>query len=418
MPVTVFFIIIGCLIFSSFMKWLLQPLFTVPAVFLHLLIGITCSLLVKLNVAPVVSTVLFNPATQQALGLLGWLGILLMMALGTSVVEEKRSKFDHSWRKVVAVSMAGFGGTLLVATCVGYIISLYQPGLMGQLAQPLAFSIAIGLACAVTALPVLVALLHERNEHGSAIGKLAVRVAVLDDLWLWLVLIVLLGLIKTQVDPTLHIAKVCGFVACALCILKPALASLYKRFANLNETNQLVFGLTLIVVVATMSEFIGAHALFGAFIAGWVMPAPVLKLLQSSLLPVSHALLVPFFFITTGMQTDLAFAHTDFLFLAAGFTVMGLGLKMLFVSLAARATGASWLASCELGALLQCKGLVEIVVLGLMRDAKIIGPEVFSALIMMALLCTVLTIPLRSLVKMMVLNMGQRSVAFSIKLHK
>ena len=93
----------------------------------------------------------------------------------------------------------------------------------------------------------------------------------------------------------------------------------------------------------------------------------------------------------------LPVASSDLLLLASGFTTMGLGIKMILASLAARATGLAWGESLELGALLQCKGLMEIVTLVIMHDAKIISTQIFFALIVMALLCTILTVPMRPL---------------------
>lgn len=398
MPIPQLVVFLGCLVFSTVIRRVLQALIVVPTVFLHLIGGFGLSFLSKSDFGRDRLSVLQDSATLQALNLIGWLGILLLMALGPCHTQASERAHASSWSRVATISVGGFGGTFLVASMIGYCLARSAPNLMGAAGNPLAFCMAIGLACAVTALPVLVSLLHERNDHESVIGKLAIRVAIFDDIGLWLVLLIVLGLVNTQASPVTHMLKLGSFVAYAFFLLKPALACMYKNLAGLSQANNIVVGLSLIVLMATASEAIGTHPLFGAFLAGWVLPAHILKALKLSLLPTSHAMLVPFFFITTGLNMDLSIENGSFFLLAVFFTVIGLGLKICFVSLAAHATGMKWSQSFELGALLQCKGLMEIVTLGLMHDAKIIGTEVFSALIVMALTCTVLTAPLRSMI--------------------
>ena len=398
MPIPPLFALLGCLVFSAISRRVLEPLIAVPTVFLHLIAGIGLGFLAQSEFGRGGLSVLPDAATLHSLSLIGWLGILILMALGPCHAQAKGQSHQPSWSRVAAISMIGFGGTFLAASALGYGLALFAPGLMGAAADPLVFCMAIGLACAVTALPVLVALLHERNDHESVLGKLAIRIAILDDIWLWLVLLVLLGMVNSLTSPLTHVLKLGGFVAYALFLLKPAVACLYKNLVDLSLANNIVIGLSLIVLMATASEAIGTHALFGAFMAGWVLPAHILKALKLSLLPVSNALLLPFFFVMAGLKTELSIDHAHFLWLAVFFTAMGLGLKIFFVCLAARSAGMKWCESFELGALLQCKGLMEIVTLGLMRDAKIIGPEVYSALIVMALSCTLLIVPLRSLI--------------------
>ena len=397
-PIALLIIFSGCLCVTSLISAICRPLLTIPSVFLHLLLGIGLGVLIK---TPLISETLpfFQPSSAaHAIGLIGWIGILLLIALGTSESDEINPPPNTRWKQAIAISVAAFGGTFFLASLAGYSLGIFVPALMGTQATLLSFSMAIGLACAVTALPVLISLLHESNDQNSALGKLAVRIAALDDLWLWLMMAVLLGLVNRQANPVSHLLKVAGLVACALFLFKPVVHFLYQRLPGLRPANSIILGLTLIVLCASASEALGLHALFGAFISGWIVPPPQIKLLKSMLLPVTQALFVPFFFILTGMHIALPVASSDLLLLAAGFTAMGLGIKMILASLAARATGLAWGESLELGALLQCKGLMEIVTLGIMHDAKIISTQIFSALIVMALSCTILAVPMRSLV--------------------
>lgn len=395
MPISQSIFILACLGATWLMRRILGTM--IPSVFLHLFLGIMLGIAVKADMGSGWLSAATGSATLRPIGLIGWIGILMLIALGPSDTDDEQET-PASMRQTLVLSVIGFGGTFLCASGMGYLLGMMQPQLQGAAAEPSTFGMAIGLACAVTALPVLVSLLNERGEDTTPLGRLAIRVAVVDDIWMWLLLIVITSVIGTGSNPEVYAAKVVVLVGGCRLLLRPALNALYRYRPDMSHPNCIVLGIGVIISMAIVSESIGTHALFGAFLAGWSVPPAIARTLRAILLPVVQTLLVPFFFIIAGLKTNMSFSAANFIFLALGFTAMGIGLKMAFVALGARLVGLPWAQAFRLGSLLQCKGLMEIVALGIMRDANVIGPEVYSALIVMALSCTALTAPVHSLV--------------------
>lgn len=382
---------------ASLAQRILMPLLRIPRVFVFLLLGY---LFAHMPVAELVQSILgVNPlhVSHGGIKLLGSLGILLMIALGSHTAEISIPGERLSWRRMALISVAGFGASMCISSLCGYLLAGYAPHLMGEAANQYFFALAVGLACSVTALPVLVLLLHEINAHESTIGGLAIQLAALDDLWLWLLLVILLSAVSNALNPVVHIAAIVGFLLLNFLILRPLIYYWFQNSSKNTNSNHIVAGVCIIFLMAMAGDLVGVHALFGAFLAGKMFPVQVLVRLQKSLLPFVQAVMVPFFFVTTGMNTELPLESQGFFYLLALFLSLGMLVKLLCVSCAARLSGLPWNFSFELGSLMQCKGLMEIVILGIMLDSQIIGRDVFSALVLMAVICTAMTLPLRSI---------------------
>ena len=381
---------------ASLVQRILAPLLRIPRVFIFLLLGY---LFAHMPVAESAQSIVgVSPLNASPVGvkLIGWLGILLMLALGSHPADTSNSSERFSWRRMALISVSGFGATMFISSMCGYSLAWYAPHLMGDAANQYSFALAIGLACSVTALPVLVLLLHEINAHESTIGKLAIQLAALDDLGLWVWLVILLSTVNNALNPVTHVAAIVVFLFLIFLVLRPLIHYWYQKLSKNTNSNHIVSGVCVIFFMAMAGDLVGVHALFGAFLAGKMFPASVLARLQKSLLPFVQAVMVPFFFVSTGMNTDLPLESQGFFYLLALFLSLGMLVKLLCVSCAARWSGLPWNFSFELGSLMQCKGLMEIVILGIMLDSQIIGRDVFSALVLMAVICTAMTLPLRS----------------------
>jgi Kef-type K+ transport system membrane component KefB len=407
MPAHLLIFVIFSLGAVLFMRRMIGTVLYIPSVFLHLALGLGLGAVARSDFGVNTIPVLRDTAALQSISFIGWVGCLLLLALGTSANVDK-SNGGSTTRQAVSLSTIGFSGTFICASSVSYLLGERFPHLLGAHATHLSFALAIGLACAVTALPVLVSLLHESKQENSFVGQLAIRVAVLDDVWLWLALSVITGLFQVQANPWLHGFKIIALVLMSRLMLRPLLAFLKERRWVLTQNRKVLVALSAITTMSVISEYFGAHALFGAFLAGWSMPKSLLNTLRTNLLPIANTFFVPFFFISTGMSIELSFSNSDFLLLALFFTLMGTSLKMGIVSVTAYSQGIPWTDACRLGALLQCKGLMEIVVLGLLRDAQVIGLQVYSALIVMALTCTALTAPLQALIATLSKNFSEK----------
>jgi Kef-type K+ transport system membrane component KefB len=172
-------------------------------------------------------------------------------------------------------------------------------------------------------------------------------------------------------------------------VLRPLLA----RLAQAGGQAMLVVGVALSMLSAGISEALGTGYLIGAFVAGTIMPVACRNALIRRLEMVTATVLLPFFFMSTGLKALIEPGSSSFLGLLAltvAATVVG---KVAGTALPARRLGFSWAQSLSLGAMMQTKGLMEVVVLAVLHDAGLIGTQVFSAMVAMAVVCTIITAP-------------------------
>jgi Kef-type K+ transport system membrane component KefB len=238
----------------------------------------------------------------------------------------------------------------------------------------------------------------ERDLTGGAVGTLALACAAVDDVSAWVLLAGLSAWARSgaHVGTLLRIvATVLVYLAVLLLVVRPALERWRSRRG---DGHPLWRPLSLVVLLlsACATEWAGVHALFGAFLAGVAMPRGD-ALRRTAVEPfagVTDLLLLPLFFAVTGLRTDLGRLEP------AGWGLAGLVLlaavagKLGAAALAARALGTPWPDALQLGVLLNTRGLVELVVLGAGLELGVLGPALYSVLVAMALLTTVMTSPL------------------------
>lgn len=328
---------------------------------------------------------------------LGWLGVVIMIALAGGE-SHLGGKGIAAWR-FVPISMAGFFVTFALGSLIGYQLAPAFPAAVGAHAGRLRFACTVGVTLSVTALPVLISILRDTRLSGTLVGKLAVNCAMLDDVWLWLGIAMILSIGHgsaqgAAVFPLLALYVVSMFVA-----VKPLLTFWFGSpepgAAGPAEAplNVVLAFVSLVCMSAMLTNLIGLHPLFGAFVGGVVFPRRALRASIESLTSFSHALLLPFYFIATGMRLELHFGDPAFWVLTAIVTTAAVGLKFASVSVAARLSGLSWSEAGVLGCLMQCKGLMELIAINIFLDAGLIGPQIYSALAMMALVSTMVTAP-------------------------
>ena len=253
----------------------------------------------------------------------------------------------------------------------------------------------------VTAFPVLARILKERNLLGTNLGTMAISCAAIDDISAWLLLAVLTAMVHSAESwqrLAVTLLLLVAFVAVMLVPLRRAallLESLYRKYGAGVE---FISCLVLIMLAASwVTERLGVHALFGAFMAGLIMPknermtAEIVDRFES----LSLALLLPLFFALTGLRTRID--------LLAGGSMWGLTTaivatavvgKLAGAALTARATGMRWKDSLGLGVLMNTRGLVELVILNAGLDLGILSPALFTMMVLMALVTTFMTTPI------------------------
>ncbi|PRC94216.1 cation:proton antiporter [Solimicrobium silvestre] len=366
-----------------------------PLVFLQLVFGLFLSQSGLLGWLKTQHIDFLNGSLGFSLQGLGWLGVVIMIALagGDSMSGTRNSK---AWY-FVPISVVGFSVTCTLGGLVGYHLATLYPGVVGSQATPLRSAFALGVTLSVTALPVLIAILRDTGLAASTVGKLAVNCAMLDDIWMWLGIALILSFDSTNGHVVRIFPLLAGYLVLMLLVLRPVLRHRYgsKSATSLNVI--LVF-VSVICFSAMLTDLIGLHPLFGAFIGGAIFPQQVLDQWRESLTSICQVLLLPFYFIMTGMRLQFDISDQAFWLLTTIVTATAVAGKFIGVALAARCSGLPWRESSMLGCLMQCKGLMELIAINIFFDTRLIGPKIYSALAMMALISTLLTVPAMTII--------------------
>jgi K+:H+ antiporter len=276
---------------------------------------------------------------------------------------------------------------------------LAPPG-VGQLP----FALFIGAAMSITAFPVLARILIDRRLLSTDIGVIAITCAAFDDVTGWLILGGIMALVNAGDAGRLVAIRTLlfpGYLAIMVVAVRPALRAYARwrgpRFGE--SADDLAAMLLVMLLSAVVTESLGVHALFGAFFAGLMMPrdAQVERAFVERVEPLTMTLLLPLFFAFTGLRTKVQLIDSPELWRDAAIVlaaaVVGKGGAS---ALAARAMGVTWREAAALGALLNTRGLIELVVLNIGLDLGILSPVVFTMLVLMALITTFMTSPLIS----------------------
>ena len=264
----------------------------------------------------------------------------------------------------------------------------------------LPFALFMGIALSITAFPVLARIVQERGIHKTKLGAIVITCAAADDITAWCLLAAVIAIVKagTFVSSLYIIGLAIGYVLAMLFVVKPFLkkiGELYATKSSLNKPVVAIFFLTLIVS-SYITEIIGIHALFGAFMTGVIMPdiTKFRNLFIEKVEDVSVILLLPLFFVYTGLRTEIGLINDPYLWRVTGFIILVAVVGKFFGSaLAARFVGQSWRDSLTIGALMNTRGLMELIVLNIGLDLKVLTPEVFTMMVIMALVTTFMTGP-------------------------
>jgi Kef-type K+ transport system membrane component KefB len=345
---------------------------------------------------PAVFGYIFPSSSLPVLTALSQLGLLLFMFVVGLEVDLKRVLKQRT--AVVLISNVSI--VLPLALGVGLAPALY-PQFAGSQVPFFSFALFMGTAMAITAFPVLARILKERNLLGTDLGTTAISCAAIDDVSAWLLLAVLTAMVHSAESwhrLAVTLPLLIAFVTVMLFPVRRFAASIEPLYRKHGAGVELISLLILIMLVASFTtERLGVHALFGAFIAGLVMPKPekMIAEIVERIESLSLALLLPLFFAVTGLRT-----HIDMLtdlslwgYTAAIIATAVLG-KLAGAALTAKATGMTWADSLALGVLMNTRGLVELVVLNAGLDLGVLSPALFTMMVLMALVTTFMTTPI------------------------
>jgi len=338
----------------------------------------------------------FPASSMPALSVLSQLGLLLFMFVVGLEVDLKRILKQRA--AVVLISNV----SILLPLALGVVLatSLY-PRFAGERVSFSSFALFMGTAMSITAFPVLARILKERNLLGTGLGAMAISCAAIDDISAWLLLAVLTAMVHSAQSWhrfAITLLLLVAFVAIMLVPVRRAAALLAFLYRKQGAGMEFISSLILVMLAASWTtERLGVHALFGAFMAGLVMPknermtAELVERIES----LSLALLLPLFFALTGLRTriDLLTGKSMWGYTVAIVATAVLG-KLAGAALTAKATGMNWRDSLGLGVLMNTRGLVELVILNAGLDLGILSPALFTMMVIMALVTTIMTTPI------------------------
>jgi Kef-type K+ transport system membrane component KefB len=343
----------------------------------------------------------FPSSSLPSLTVLSQLGLLLFMfVVGLEVDLNRVLK-----QRTAVVLISNVSILLPLALGIGLAKVLY-PEFAGERVAFSAFALFVGTAMSITAFPVLARILKERNLLGTGLGTMAISCAAIDDISAWLLLAVLTAMVRAGQSWqhfVLTLLLLVAFVVVMLVPIRRAATFLESRYQSSGAGMEFISSLVLFMLAASWTtERLGVHALFGAFMAGLVMPknermvAEVTDRIES----LSLALLLPLFFALTGLRTriDLLSNKSMWGYAAAIISIAVVG-KLAGAAFTAKVTGMNWQDSFGLGVLMNTRGLVELVILNAGLDLGILSPALFTMMVLMALVTTFMTSPILSCMK-------------------
>ena len=263
-----------------------------------------------------------------------------------------------------------------------------------------AFALFMGISMSITAFPVLARILTDRGMHGTPLGAMALTCAAVDDVTAWCLLAFLMSVVRSAPEDLLiTVGSTVGFIFVMLLVVRPAILLVRQWRDRRTYLSQGIFSsvCVLLLLIALIAERIGIHALFGAFLLGALIPhdSQLADDLTKRFEDVAVVLLLPAFFAYTGMRTQLDLVTGVNELVACGLVVLSASVgKFGGSTFAAWATGLGWRQSVALGVLMNTRGLMELVVLNIGLDLKIISPTLFAIFVTMALFTTLATTPI------------------------
>lgn len=350
---------------------------------------------------PSISSCLFPPQARSVIGILGQIALILyMFQVG---IELDYAKLKGKARGIVTLAV----GATLVPLGLGLLIGplLYDDKFVGGFGTPdqpssLAFSLMVGAMLAVTAFPVMAHILQEKGLSRSQMGSVGIAAAACLSVLMFLAVSVAAGVAADRGTGSILLKFVlaAAFVAVLFLVVRPALAPLGRAAEAAGELTPGLFGIVSIVVFASAfaSDRIGINVIPGAFLAGAILPARelIFREVRARLRDLTLVVLLPIFLAFSGLNTDFTKLGTSFVAGLLLFLFAGIVGKWAGGAVSARLGGLSWAEGNLLGVLMNCRGLLVLVVALIALNEGVISPALQTGGVLMALVTTAMTGPL------------------------
>jgi Kef-type K+ transport system membrane component KefB len=370
-------------------RWLHQPP-VMGEVIAGLLLG--PSLLGK--IAPGVSHALFPASVLPLLGILAQIGVLLFMFLVGLELDTR--VFREKTHTTVAISHA----SIVVPFLLGSALSLWLYPMLSHQGVPFtAFTLFLGVSMSVTAFPVLARILTDRGLQRTRMGTTALTCAALGDVTAWCLLAFVVGVIQSDLRGAGRTTVLTVlYVAMMFAVVRPLAHRFVARYEGKGSPGQQMMAIVCLVLLLSSlaTEFIGIHTLFGAFLIGAVIPhdCTVARVLRERLQDFVVVMLLPAFFAFTGLRTQIGLISGAQWWVCGAIIAVACAGKFGGSVLAGRLTGMNWRDASALGILMNTRGLMELIVLNIGLDLKVISTTLFAMLVIMAVVTTLATTPI------------------------
>lgn len=299
-------------------------------------------------------------------------------------------------RSAAAVSVAGIATPFALGA--GLALVLLDDRMFTEGVAPVEAMLFLGASMSITAFPMLASIIHDRGLSGTSLGTLALAAGSIDDAAAWCVLAIVLASFAGDASIAgIAIGGGACYVAFCLLVVRPLLAPLGRRVERAGTMSEGTLGLVLALVMlgAWATDYIGIYAVFGAFIMGICMPRGVFTHeLHRLLMPTTTALLLPMFFVYSGLNTRIGLVSTPALWMIAAAVLLAATLgKGIACYAAARLCGEPRRDAAAIGSLMNARGLMELIILNIGLERGIITPTLFSIMVIMAIVTTLVATP-------------------------
>jgi Kef-type K+ transport system membrane component KefB len=386
--------IVTIILFARLFGWMCKKVGQ-PSVVGEILAGIVLGPSLLGMYFPEFSAALFPKESMGNIQFLSQIGLILFMFVVGMELDLKVLR--NKAHEAVVVSHASI--IIPFALGMGLAYFIYQ-SFAPEGVQFASFALFLGISMSITAFPVLARIVQERGIQKTRLGTVVITCAAADDITAWCILAAVIAIVKAGsfVSALYIMALAIGYVVVMLNVIRPFLkrvGDLHASRENLSKPVVAIFFLIL-VVSAYATEVIGIHALFGAFMAGAVMPENMKfrNIFIEKVDDVAVVLLLPLFFVFTGLRTQIGLLNDLYLWMITGIIILVAVTGKFFGSaLAAKFVGQSWKDSLAIGALMNTRGLMELIVLNIGYDLGVLTPQVFAMMVIMALITTGMTGP-------------------------
>ena len=390
----VFLLEAGAIVVLSRLLGVLARRFGQPMVVAEIAAGILLGPSFLGWVAPGVSRALFPQSAMSLLGLTSQIGLALFMFLIGLELDPKLLR--GRMRSSVAISYS----SILLPFALGALLALHvKDTLKPANVSMLAFVLFMGAAMSITAFPVLARILAERRLLRTRVGTVAIACAAVDDVTAWwmLAFVVSVARASSVASALVTVALAVAYIGAMLLGVHPLLTRLAGRTRIGLSQNFVAAVLVGVLASSLITEAIGIHALFGAFLFGAVFPkqGSLASALAEKVEDIIVVLLLPLFFAYSGLRTQIGLLTTPSAWVVCGeIALVACVGKFGGSVLAGRATGLPWREASAVGILMNTRGLMELVILNIGLDLGVISPALFAMMVIMALVTTFMTTPL------------------------